>query len=248
MRFKKSIILVSTCLLLLNSNLRAETEKECFENVSRVIFKFNKSFDKAILRPIAVGYNKLPKSIRNGTGNFTSNIGTLLTVPNHILQGQWKLAGESSASFVINSTIGILGFANPAEKMGFKNQQEDVGQTLGAYGFGGGCYFVLPILGPSTVRDSVGMIADTFVDPFAHVTIREHELLSISGTDVDYYSVVGAEAVDFRASNIENLDSLEKNSIDMYAALKSLYLQNRAKKIGNTFSSEDTDDWAEFNK
>ena len=122
MRFKKSIILVSTCLLLLNSNLRAETEKECFENVSRVIFKFNKSFDKAILRPIAVGYNKLPKSIRNGTGNFTSNIGTLLTVPNHILQGQWKLAGESSASFVINSTIGILGFANPAEKMGLKNQ------------------------------------------------------------------------------------------------------------------------------
>ena len=248
MKFKKSIILVSTCLLLLNSNLSAETEKECFENVSRVIFKFNKSFDKAILRPIAVGYNKLPKSIRNGTGNFTSNIGTLLTVPNHILQGQWKLAGESSASFVINSTIGILGFANPAEKMGLKNQQEDVGQTLGAYGFGGGCYFVLPILGPSTVRDSVGMIADTFVDPFAHVTIREHELLSVSGTDIDYYSVVGAGAVDFRASNIENLDSLEKNSIDMYAALKSLYLQNRAKKIGNTFSSEDTDDWAEFNK
>ena len=139
MKFKKSIILVSTCLLLLNSNLSAETEKECFENVSRVIFKFNKSFDKAILRPIAVGYNKLPQSIRNGTGNFTSNIGTLLTVPNHILQGQWKLAGESSASFVINSTIGILGFANPAEKMGLKNQQEDVGQTLGAYGFGGGC-------------------------------------------------------------------------------------------------------------
>ena len=248
MRFKKSIILVSTCLLLLNSNLRAETEKECFENVSRVIFKFNKSFDKAILRPIAVGYNKLPQSIRNGTGNFTSNIGTLLTVPNHILQGQWKLAGESSASFVINSTIGILGFANPAEKMGFKNQQEDVGQTLGAYGFGGGCYFVLPILGPSTVRDSVGMIADTFVDPFAHVTIREHELLSVSGTDIDYYSVKGAGAIDFRADNMTNLDSLEKNSIDMYAALKSLYLQDREKKIGNTFSSEDADDWADFNK
>ena len=246
MKFNKSIISVVACLLLLSSNLRAETETECFEKVSRGIFKFNKSFDKVILRPIAVGYNKLPQSIRNGTGNFTSNIGTLLTVPNHILQGQWKLAGESSASFVINTTIGVLGFANPASKMGFKNQQEDVGQTLGAYGFGGGCYFVLPILGPTTVRDSIGMIADTFVDPFAHVTIRENELLSVSGTDIDYYSVKGAGAIDFRADNMTNLDSLEKNSIDMYAALKSLYLQNRENKINNTGDSEN--DWGNLDK
>ena len=132
--------------------------------------------------------------------------------------------------------------------MGFSNQQEDVGQTLGAYGFGGGCYFVLPILGPTTVRDSFGMIADTFVDPFAHVTIRNNELLSISGSDIDYYSVRGAGAVDFRADNMTNLDSLEKNSIDMYAALKSLYLQNREKKISNTFSFEDGDEWDEFSK
>jgi phospholipid-binding lipoprotein MlaA len=248
MSFKKFIISITACFLLLSSNLSAEPEKECFEKVSRGIFKFNKAFDKAVLRPIASGYNKLPKSIRTGTGNFTSNIGTLLTVPNHILQGQWQLAGESSASFVINSTIGILGFANPAAKMGIKNQQEDIGQTLGAYGFSGGCYFVLPILGPTTVRDSFGMVADTFVDPFARVTIRDKELLSISGSDIDYYSVKGAGAVDFRADNMTNLDSLEKNSLDMYAALKSLYLQNREKKISNTFSSEDSDDWADFNK
>jgi len=248
MSFKKLIISISACLLLLSSNLSAEPEKECFEKVSRGIFKFNKVFDKAVLRPIASGYNKLPKKIRNGTGNFTSNIGTLLTVPNHIFQGQWKLAGESSASFVINSTIGIFGFANPAAKMGFKNQQEDIGQTLGAYGFGGGCYFVLPILGPTTVRDSFGMIADTFVDPFAHVTLREKELLSLSGSDIDYYTVKGAGAVDFRAENMTNLDSLEKNSLDMYSSLKSLYLQDREKKISNTFSSEDTDDWADINK
>ena len=248
MNFKKSIILVTTCLLLLSSNLSAESEKECFEKVSRGVFKFNKGFDKNILRPIAAGFNKLPEPIKNGTGNFTSNVGTLLTVPNHILQGNWRLAGESSASFLINSTIGILGFANPAAKMGFKNQQEDIGQTLGAYGVGAGCYFVLPILGPTTVRDSAGMIADSFVDPFAHITLREKELLSISGSQIDYYSVKGAGAVDFRADNMTNLDSLEKNSIDMYAAMKSLYLQNTSKKINNTFSSEDDDDWSEFNK
>ena len=248
MNLKKKIIIFLSCTLLLTANLKAESESECFENVSRNIFKFNQGFDKAILRPIAAGYNKLPDPIKKGTGNFTSNIGTLLTVPNHLLQGQWKLAGESSASFLINSTVGILGFANPAAKIGLKNQQEDVGQTLGAYGFGGGCYFVLPILGPTTVRDSIGMIADTFVDPFAHITIRENELLSISGSDIDYFSVKGASAVDFRADNMTNLDSLEKNSLDMYAALKSLYLQNREKKIGNTFSFDDEDDWSEFNK
>ena len=248
MSSKKKLTVILISVLIFSTHLRAEAEKECFENVSRSVFKFNQGFDKAVLKPIATVYNKLPEQIRNGTGNFTSNIGTLLTVPNHVLQGQWKLAGESSASFLINSTIGILGFANPAKKMGFENQQEDVGQTLGAYGFSGGCYFVLPILGPTTVRDSIGMIADTFVDPFAHVTIREHELLSLSGSDMDYYSLKGTTAIDFRGDNMTNLDSLEKNSLDMYAALKSLYLQNRAKKITNSLTSEDENDWAEFNK
>ena len=247
MIFKKSIILLFSSFLFFSSNVIAESESECFEKLSRGIFKFNKGFDKSILRPIATGYNKLPDPIKKGTGNFTSNLATLLTIPNHILQGQWKEAGESTASFAINSTVGILGFANPAAKIGLKNQQEDVGQTLGAYGVGGGCYFVLPILGPTTVRDSIGMIADSFVDPFAHVTLREKELFSVSGNEIDYFSVKGATAVDFRAINMNNLNSLEKNSIDEYAALKSLFLQNRTKKITNTFSSED-DDWEEFNK
>lgn len=248
MIFKKSIILLFSSFLFFSSNVIAESESECFEKLSRGIFKFNKGFDKSILRPIATGYNKLPDPIKKGTGNFTSNLATLLTIPNHILQGQWKEAGESTASFAINSTVGILGFANPAAKIGLKNQQEDVGQTLGAYGFGGGCYFVLPVLGPTTVRDSLGMLADTFIDPFAHVTIREHELLSMSGSDVDYYSVKGATAIDFRADNMTNIDSLEKNSLDIYAAYKSLYLQNVEKKISNTFTSENDDEWSEFNK
>ena len=248
MSFKKTIILLSSIILLYSTSLRAEPEKECFEKVSRGVFKFNQGFDKVVLKPIAKGYNKLPEPIKEGAGNFTSNIGTLLTVPNHILQGQWKLAGESSASFLINSTVGILGFANPAAKMGFENQQEDVGQTLGAYGIGGGCYFILPILGPTTLRDALGIVADTFVDPFAHITLREKELLSASGSKLDYYSVKGASAVDFRGDNITNLDSLEKNSLDIYATIKSIYLQNRTKKINNTFSLEDTDDWEEFNK
>ena len=248
MGFKKNIVLILAIMLLHSTSLRAETEKDCFEGLSRNIFKFNQFFDKTVLRPMASGYNKLPDPIKKGTGNFTSNIATLLTIPNHILQGNFKSAGDSSATFLINSTIGVLGFANPAAKMGFENQQEDVGQTLGAYGIKGGCYFVLPILGPTTVRDTFGMVADTFIDPFSHVTIRENELLNISGSDTDYFSVKGMTAIDLRGDNMKNLDSLEKNSIDMYAAFKSLYLQSREKKISNTFLSEDDDDWGEFNK
>jgi len=125
--------------------------------------------------------------------------------------------------------------------MGLKAHKEDVGQTLGSYGIGTGCYFVLPILGPSTARDALGMLADSFVDPFAHITIREHELLGSSGSTIDYFAVKGATAIDFRADNDTNLNSLEKNSIDLYSSLKSIYLQDRENKIKNSIN--DQDDW-----
>ena len=219
----------------------AEATNECFEGVSRSIFKFNLAFDEVILEPIAKGYNKLPKPIKNGTSNFTSNIATVLSIPNSLLQGNLKQVGHATGSFFVNSTFGVLGFLNPAEKMGLKPHKEDVGQTLGTYGVSSGCYFVLPILGPTTVRDSFGLIADTFIDPFAHVTIREKELLSISGSDLDYYSVKGATAVDFRSDNIVNFDSIEKNSIDLYSSYKSVYLQDRVNKIKNSIVEDD--DW-----
>ena len=118
-----------------------------------------------------------------------------------------------------------------AEKIGLKPNKEDVGQTLGTYGVGPGCYFVLPVLGPTTARDSLGMIADSFIDPFAQITLREKEILSTSGNAFDYYSVKATTAIDFRADNDKNFESLEKNSIDLYASFKSLYLQNRENKI-----------------
>ena len=239
MQLKKYIMLFIAVILLPSTNLKAADE--CFEGTSRAIFKFNMGFDNAILEPIAKGYNKLPEPIKNGTSNFTSNIATLLSIPNHVLQGNFKNAGDATASFLINSTIGIIGLANPAERMGLKAQKEDVGQTLGSYGVGPGCYFVLPILGPTTVRDSMGMIADSFVDPFAHVTLREKELFGTSGSQLDYLAVKGTTAVDFRADNEVNFDSLEENSIDLYASFKSLYLQNRENKIKN--SSDASDDW-----
>ena len=239
MNSKKFITLLFSISLLISSELKASDE--CFEGASRAVFKFNMGFDKAIIKPIANGYNKLPEPVKNGTSNFTSNIATLLSIPNHVLQGNLKGAGDATASFLINSTFGIIGLANPAEKLGLKAQKEDVGQTLGAYGVGAGCYFVLPILGPTTARDTIGMLADSFIDPFAHVTLREKELFGSSGNQFDYLAVKGTTAVDFRADNATNFDSLEKNSIDLYASFKSLYLQNRENKIKN--SNEVEDEW-----
>ncbi len=218
-----------------------KSAEECFERTSRAIFKFNMAVDDIIIEPLAKGYNKLPDPVRSGTSNFTSNIGTLLSIPNNILQGNFKQLGHSVGSFTINSTLGIFGFLNPAEKMGLKPHKEDVGQTLGAYGIGTGCYFVLPILGPTTARDSIGLLADTFIDPFAHVTIRENEIFGASGNALDYYSVKATSAVDFRADNDTNFQSLEKNSIDLYSSFKSIYLQNRENKIKN--SIQDEDEW-----
>ena len=222
---------------------QAVANEECFEKTSRQIFKFNMAFDKAILKPVAKGYNKLPDPVKKGTSNFTSNIATLLSVPNHLLQGELNSAVNASGSFLINTTIGILGFGNPAKALGLEHQVEDVGQTLGVYGFKPGCYFVLPILGPTTVRDSVGMFADSFVDPFSVVTLREKELLGISGSKLDYFTVKGASAIDFRGDNVKNFESLEKNSLDMYSSMKSIYLQDREKKISNSKESSD-DDWS----
>ncbi len=242
MRNFKNLKFVLTLIVLttLNTNYAKSTD-ECFEKTSRAIFKFNMALDDIVLEPLAKGYNKLPSPIKTGTSNFTSNIGTLLSIPNNVLQGNFKQLGHSAGSFVINTTVGILGFLNPAEKIGLKPNKEDVGQTLGAYGFGPGCYFVLPVLGPTTMRDSIGLIADTFVDPFAHVTIREKTLLGASGNSLDYFTVKGTGAIDFRADNDRNFESLEKNSIDLYSSLKSIYLQDRVNKVRN--SIEDQDEW-----
>ena len=237
MKFYLPILFFTTLIIP-----QVKSADECFEGVSRAMFKFNMALDDAVLEPVAKGYNKLPTPIRSGSSNFTSNIGTLLSIPNNLLQGNIKQLGHSVGSFAVNTTVGIFGFLNPAEKIGLKPHKEDVGQTLGAYGLEAGCYFVLPFFGPTTVRDSIGLIADTLVDPFAHITIHEKQLLGVSGNSLDYFSVKGTTVVDFRADNDANFASLEKNSIDLYSSLKSIYLQDRENKIKNS-NAEEQDDW-----
>ena len=227
---------------------------ECFEGVSRAMFKFNHVLDKAIFKPVAKGYRALPAPIRKGTGNAVDNLRSLLTLSNNVLQGEFGRAGNTAARFGINTTAGILGIFDPATKLGFEDQgKEDFGQTLGTWGADSGCYFVLPILGPTTARDAIGLVGNTLIDPVYHIThnteIRNGLVGNGNYSEHNYYYYRGTGAVDFRAKNIESFESLEKNSIDLYASLKSLYLQNRAKKIANstsTVKTQNDSDWEEI--
>ena len=247
MKNSKLLIIITIYAFFSFSNSYAETEKECFEKTSRAIFKFNQGLDKTVIGPVSRAYNKLPKPVRSGTGNFTSNIGTLLSIPNHLLQGNVNGAGNAFGSFLINTTVGILGLNDVASSLNIEDSGENLSQSLGVYGIKNGCYFVLPVLGPTTARDTFGMIGDSFIDPFATMTWREKEVLNTTGQRSDYIAVKGATAVDFRGKNDKNFESLKKNSVDLYSAQKSLYLQNQKKKINNSDSSED-DDWGNLEK
>ena len=222
--------------------------KDCFEGVNRGIFAFNQVLDDVIVEPLAKGYRLLPAPIKTGTNNALSNLSLVVTIPNNLLQGEFALAGKNSGRFLVNSTIGVLGIFDPASKMGLNNyEKEDWGQTLATWGFGEGCYIVLPILGPSTVRDTFGSLANYMgADTWYNITVR-NDTRYVS--DFDYYASVATNGIDFRAKNIESFQNLEKNSLDFYASVKSLYLQDRRKKIANSddiTETMDDSDWDEI--
>ena len=224
--------------------------KDCFEKINRATFAFNMALDKTLFRPVALGYRKLPSPIRVGTSNALNNLSNLVTIPNNILQGDFRAAGNNSIRFIINSTIGIVGIFDPANTLGFKKlEKEDFGQTFGAMGIGEGCYLVLPVLGPSTVRDAVGsLVSISGGDAWYNVTVKnDTQYLKES----DYYFSKLSEGVDFRAKNLESFDSLEKTSVDFYAPVRSLYLQDRERKIKNLKVKTDTlddGDWDTIDK
>ena len=212
---------------------KSKEVKDCFEGLNRATFSLNKGLDKVIFKPIAKGYRKLPTSVRTGTSNALINISSLITIPNNILQGQFKTAGANTGRFVINTTVGIFGIFDVAEKMGFSEyEKEDYGQTLGVWGVGAGCYVVLPVLGPSTVRDTFGSFVNVLGgDPYYNASTHgNNEYLS----DSLYVKTKILTGVDFRAKNLESLENLEKNSMDFYASIRSLYLQDRQQKITNS--------------
>ena len=231
----------------MSKNLNGEV-KDCFEGINRGIFAFNQLLDNVIIEPIAKGYRYLPSPIRTGTSNALSNLSLVVTIPNNLLQGDAGLAGKNTARFVVNSTIGILGIFDPASKLGLNDyEKEDWGQTFAKWGVGEGCYIVLPVLGPSTLRDATASIINyTGGNAWYNITVDEDTQYV---SDFDFYASRGMTGIDFRAKNIESFDNLEKNSIDFYASVKSLWLQDRKKRILNSDEIIDTlddSDWEEI--
>ena len=233
--------------LLLKKNNPSEIE-DCSEGFNRATFAFNQGLDKAIFKPVASVYRKLPSPVKSGVSNTLDNLSNLVTIPNNLLQGEFAEAGVNTGRFLINTTVGILGLTDVAQHFGFTEYvKEDYGQSLAKHGVGPGCYIVLPVLGPSTARDTVASVANfTGGDAWYNVTVR-NETQHFS--DFDYYSTKTASGVDFRAKNYNSIENLEKNSLDFYASVKSLYLQDRQQKILNSTKIIDTQndgDWEEF--
>ena len=257
----KKFLITSLISLMLVSSVSADTDgendlskknsnavKDCFESINRATFALNNSLDKVIFKPVAKAYRILPSPVRAGTSNALQNISSLVTIPNNILQGDFKNAGVNTGRFVINTTVGIIGIFDVAKKMGFPEyEKEDYGQTLGVWGVGAGCYVVLPVLGPSTVRDTAGSFMNVVGgDPWYNASVNgNNEYLS----DTMFMTTKILSGIDFRAKNLDSIDNLEKNSLDFYASVRSLYLQNRQRKISNSSKITETmddGDWEEI--
>ena len=249
---KKIFIFVIINFFISYSALSAESSnkeiKDCWKGFNKATFALNQTLDGILFEPIAKGYRYLPSPIRAGTSNMVSNISNLATIPNNLLQGEFKSAANNTMRLIVNTTLGIVGLFDVASGLGFeKLDKEDYGQTLAAWGMGPGCYIVLPILGPSTARGAVGQ-AISFLggDPWYNIT-SENDTRYFK--DSDYFFSKMADGVDFRAKNLEAFESIEKNSIDFYASVKSLYLQDRERRISNSgliIDAMDDSDWDEI--
>jgi phospholipid-binding lipoprotein MlaA len=257
----KKFLITSLISLMLATNVSADTDgekniskknsaevKDCFESVNRATFKFNQVLDNVIFEPVAKAYRVLPSPVRGGTSNVLDNLSNLVTIPNNILQGEFKKAGVNTGRFAVNTTVGIVGIFDVAQKIGFPEyEKEDYGQTLGVMGVGAGCYLVLPVLGPSTVRDTAGSFVNVMGgDPWYNASVDgNNEYLN----DKAYLASRVLSGIDFRAKNIDSFENLEKNSMDFYASVRSLYLQDRQQKIMNsnvTTETMDDGDWEEI--
>ena len=169
-------VLFAIQLLVVKKSFANESEvKDCFEKLNRATFALNMGLDKIIFKPVSKGYRKLPSPVRTGTSNALNNLSNLITIPNNILQGDFGSAANNSARLIINTTLGIAGIFDPANSLGFEKGKRRFWTVAGVMGVGEG-YLVLPVLGPSTVRDTVGsFISMNGGDVWHNITVRDDE-------------------------------------------------------------------------
>lgn len=192
--------------------------RDPLEPVNRSIYKFNEAVDKAVVKPVAVGYTKaVPLPVRSGVTNFFSNFRDVTVAINNLLQGKFSSAASDLGRIAVNSTVGILGVFDVASRLGLEKHNEDFGQTLGHWGVGDGAYLMLPFLGPSTTRDAVGWVGDYFTDP---------EFYLFTGSPENWIAF-GTRFVNLRANLLDSEELFDAAAVDRYAFLRDAYLQRR---------------------
>ncbi len=227
---KAAVLGMLACMVLAGcattSDPAALAANDPYEQTNREVFRLNNQFDRAVLVPTAEFYVRVvPEPARDGVHNFLTNLDLPVTFANDILQGEFHRAGQTAGRFGINSTLGIGGLFDPASKLGIPYHSEDFGQTLGVYGAGEGPYLVLPLFGPDPPRDAAGQVVDVFLDPFTYVTLREHVWWSAGRQTANIF--------DLRSRNLGTLEGIERESVDYYASVRSLYRQLRDSEIHN---------------
>jgi len=194
------------------------SEEDPWESFNRPVFVFNDKLDTYALKPLAKGYQAVtPQLVEDGVGNFFANVGEIRNFGNNVLQGKLHDAGVDTARFLFNTTIGVLGFVDVASHAGLQRNDEDFGQTLGAWGVGSGPYLMLPFFGPSNPRDAVGLIPDSMAamkGRISHVPTRNT-----------------IQAVDIVDSRADLLSAEKVIAGDKYVFIRNAYLQNREFKV-----------------
>lgn len=204
-------------------------EIDPWEGFNRKVFAFNEQLDRFVLKPVAKGYQIVtPNFVDTGITNFFGNIAEVPSILNHLLQGRRAEAGDDSRRFIVNTTLGVFGLFDVATKLGIENPRTDLGVTLGRWGLGAGPYLVLPLLGPSTLRDAAGVGGDVFLNPLFYVE-----------DDTVQWSLRGLEIVDTRA-DLLRVESLISG--DRYVFLRETYLQRRTFLITGEVAEDDFGD------
>lgn len=226
--FLLSILLLNGCAATSGSNGDAN-DNDPFESYNRSMFKFNDAVDSAVLKPAATAYQDiLPSFVQTGIGNFFGNIGDVWTMVNNLLQGKVEYGLNDMMRVAVNSTMGFGGVLDIASEAGIQKHKEDFGQTLGKWGVAPGPYVVLPIFGPSTVRDTAAFPVNVYGDPWTYTTP-----VSVRNTG----AVV--RLVDQRAQLLGASNLLEEIALDRYIFVRSAYLQSRANDVRDGAGSED---------
>ncbi|HTU65346.1 MAG TPA: VacJ family lipoprotein [Steroidobacteraceae bacterium] len=213
-------VVLALCALLIAGCATVPSGKpdprDPWEGFNRASYKFNDALDRAVAKPVAKGYKKVtPKFVRTGISNFFANLDTVPTIINDVLQGKIKQAGHDSGRFLLNSTVGLGGLFDPASAAGMERNDEDFGQTLGKWGVKSGPYLMLPVLGPSTVRDAMAKPVDSYSSPLTYLQ-----------DDSTRYIIRGIEVIDLRA-DLLSLDAQIEGSYDKYAFIRNAWLQRR---------------------